>query len=49
MKRACGKLGIRILYAKPYSPESKGKQEGNNKERQKKGTGSRLVKSRGLW
>jgi len=27
MKRACGKLGIRLLYAKPYSPEGKGKQE----------------------
>lgn len=27
MKRACGKLGIRLLYAKPYNPEGKGKQE----------------------
>lgn len=27
MKRACGKLGIRLLYAKPFSPEGKGKQE----------------------
>jgi transposase InsO family protein len=27
MKRACGKLGIRLLYAKPYSPEGRGKQE----------------------
>lgn len=30
MKRACGKLGIRLLFAKPYSPESKGKQERYN-------------------
>lgn len=30
MKRACGKLGIRLLYAKPYSPEGKGKQERYN-------------------
>jgi hypothetical protein len=27
MQRACGKLGIRLLYCKPYSPSSKGKQE----------------------
>lgn len=27
MKRACGKLGIRLLYARPYNPEGKGKQE----------------------
>lgn len=27
MKRACGKLGIRLLYAKPYNPQAKGKQE----------------------
>lgn len=27
MKRACGKLGIRLLYARPYNPEAKGKQE----------------------
>lgn len=30
MKRACGKLGIRLLYAKPYNPEAKGKQERYN-------------------
>ena len=30
MKRACGKLGIRLLYARPYSPESRGKQERYN-------------------
>lgn len=30
MKRACGKLGIRLLFAKPYSPEGKGKQERYN-------------------
>jgi transposase InsO family protein len=24
MRRACGKLGIRLLYARPYSPESSG-------------------------
>lgn len=30
MKRACGKLGIRLLYAKPYHPEGKGKQERYN-------------------
>ena len=31
MQRACGKLGIRLLYCKPYSPESKGKSEAYNK------------------
>lgn len=30
MKRACGKLGIRLLYASPYNPEAKGKQERYN-------------------
>jgi len=30
MQRACGKLGIRLLYAKPYHPEGKGKQERYN-------------------
>lgn len=30
MKRACGKLGIRLLYARPYNPEGKGKQERYN-------------------
>ncbi len=30
MKRACGKLGIRLLYAGPYNPEAKGKQERYN-------------------
>ena len=30
MKRACGKLGIRLLYARPYTPEGKGKQERYN-------------------
>lgn len=30
MKRACAKLGIRLLYAKPYNPEGKGKQERYN-------------------
>jgi len=30
MQRACGKLGIRLLYCKPYSPEAKGKQEKYN-------------------
>ena len=30
MKRACGKLGIRLLYARPYNPEAKGKQERYN-------------------
>ena len=27
MQGACGRLGIRLLYAKPYSPESTGKIE----------------------
>jgi len=27
MRRTCAKLGIRLLFAKPYSPESKGKVE----------------------
>jgi hypothetical protein len=31
MRRACGKLGIRLLYAKPYSPESTGKPEKFNR------------------
>ena len=31
MRRACGKLGIRLLYAKPYSPESTGKVEKFNR------------------
>ncbi len=31
MKRACSKLGIRLLYAKPYSPESTGKPEKLNR------------------
>ena len=31
MARTCGKMGIRLLYAKPYSPESKGKVEIFNK------------------
>lgn len=30
MQRACGKLGIRLLYTRPYSPEAKGKQERYN-------------------
>lgn len=30
MKRACGKMGIRLLYARPYNPEGKGKQERYN-------------------
>lgn len=30
MKRACAKLGIRLLYARPYNPEGKGKQERYN-------------------
>lgn len=30
MQRACGKLGIRLIYCRPYSPESKGKQERYN-------------------
>lgn len=31
MKRACGKLGIRLLYARPYSPEATGKPEKFNR------------------
>lgn len=31
MKRACSKLGVRLLYAKPYSPESTGKPEKLNR------------------
>ena len=31
MRRACGKLGIRLLFAKPYSPESTGKPEKFNR------------------
>ena len=31
MRRACGKLGIRLLYARPYSPESTGKPEKFNR------------------
>lgn len=31
MKRACAKMGIRLLYAKPYNPEGKGKQERYNR------------------
>jgi putative transposase len=31
MTRTCGKMGIRLLYAKPYSPESKGKVEWFNR------------------
>lgn len=31
MKRACAKLGIRLLFAQPYSPESTGKVEIFNK------------------
>lgn len=31
MKRACGKLDIRLLYARPYHPEGKGKQERFNR------------------
>lgn len=30
MQRACGKLGIRLLFCRPFSPESKGKQERYN-------------------
>lgn len=30
MQRACGKLGIRLLYTRPYSSEAKGKQERYN-------------------
>ena len=31
MRRACAKLGIRLLYAKPYSPEATGKVEKFNR------------------
>lgn len=31
MTRACSKMGIRLLYAKPYSPESTGKPERINR------------------
>ena len=31
MNRTCAKLGIRLLYAKPYSPEGKGKVERLNR------------------
>jgi hypothetical protein len=31
MKRACGKLGIRLLFARPYSPEATGKPEKFNR------------------
>lgn len=31
MARACAKMGIRLLYAKPYSPESTGKPERINR------------------
>ncbi|MDW7652055.1 MAG: DDE-type integrase/transposase/recombinase [Bacillota bacterium] len=31
MNRACAKMGIRLLFAKPYSPESTGKVEAFNK------------------
>jgi transposase InsO family protein len=31
MNRACAKMGIRLLYAKPYSPESTGKVERFNR------------------
>jgi transposase InsO family protein len=31
MNRACAKLGIRLLFAKPYSPESTGKVEAFNR------------------
>jgi len=31
MRRACGKLGIRLLFARPYSPESTGKPEKFNR------------------
>jgi transposase InsO family protein len=30
MQRVCGKLGIRLLYSKPYNPQGKGKQEKYN-------------------
>ena len=31
MQRACGKMGIRLIYAKPYSPEATGKVERFNR------------------
>ena len=31
MKRACSKLGVRLIYARPYSPESTGKIERFNR------------------
>ena len=31
MKRTCSKLGVKLLYAKPYSPEGKGKIERLNR------------------
>jgi transposase InsO family protein len=31
MKRACAKMGIRLIYAKPYSPEATGKVERFNR------------------
>jgi len=31
MSRACAKMGIRLLYARPYSPESRGKSERFNR------------------
>jgi len=31
MKRACAKMGIRLLFAKPYSPEATGKSERFNR------------------
>lgn len=31
MRRACGKLGIRLLFARPYSPEATGKPEKFNR------------------
>jgi hypothetical protein len=31
MRRACGKLGVRLLYARPYSPEATGKPEKFNR------------------
>jgi transposase InsO family protein len=31
MIRACAKMGIRLIYAKPYSPEATGKVERFNR------------------
>jgi len=31
MRRACAKMGVRLLYARPYAPESKGKVERFNR------------------